>query len=203
MKLCPHCNFENIRNDFYCERCGSLLPSNKAQATKTTASSRAQESMLPLLEIYKPSSPPPLVSLPHTIAEQQLVVESQSRRRSGVIDIVGRILLYLVSMLIASFGLFGFLAAFMSEAAAVIGFLFLFMSSMVILLMVLLLHRTSYLRWWQRMVGILAVTGLIFIVLLIGTAIISMQTGNSKEPGIVYGSIVIIYGIVLAAIALW
>lgn len=204
MKLCPQCNFENIRNSFYCERCGTLLPSNKAQTTKTTAPARAQESMLPLLEIYTPTPlPPPSPSLSPGKVQPQQIVESLPARTGNVLDLVGRVLLYLVGTLIASLGLFGFLSAFMDEAADIVGFLFLFMSSIVILVIALILHRTPYLRGWQRLVGMFAVTGVIFIVLLIGAAIVSMHTGGSKEPSIIYGGIIIIYGVVLAATALW
>ena len=204
MKLCPQCNFENIRNSFYCERCGTLLPSNKAQATKTTAPARAQESMLPLLTLYTPTplSPPPPSPSPGVVPPQQNNKSSPSQTGT-ILNLAGRILLYLFGTLIASFGLFGFLSAFMSEAADMVGFLFLLMSSIVILVIALILHRTPYLRWRQRLIGMLAVTGVIFIVLLMGAAVVSTHTGGSKEPSIIYGGITIIYGVVLAATALW
>src|SRR6266498_1311848 len=104
MKLCPQCNCENIRNSFYCERCGTLLPGNQVQATKTTAPARIQESMLPLLEIYTPTSlSPPPPPLPSGIVYSQQVVESLPARASSVLDITVRVLLYLTSTLIASF----------------------------------------------------------------------------------------------------
>ena len=160
--------------------------------------------MLPLLEIYTPTPlPPPAPPRSPTLVQPQQIVESLPARTSNVVDLIIRVLLYLVGTLIASFGLFGFLSAFMSEAADVVGFLFLFMSSIVIMVIALILHRTPYLRWRQRLVGMLAITGMIFIVLLLGAAVVSMHTGVSKEPSIIYGGIIIIYGVVLAAIALW
>ncbi len=160
--------------------------------------------MLPLLEIYTPTPlPSPVLSRSPAVVQPQQIVESLPARTSNVVDLAIRVLLYLIGTLIASFGLFGFLSAFMSEAADVVGFLFLFISSIVILVIALILHRTPYLRWRQRLVGMLAVTGVIFIVLLIGAAVISAHTGGSKEPSIIYGGIIVIYGVVLAATALW
>lgn len=202
MKLCPQCNFENIRNNFYCERCGTLLPSNKAQATKATSTARVQESMLPLLEIYTPTLPPspPLSS---GMVQPQQTIEPVPSHTLNILDITGRVLLYLVSTLLVSFGLFGSLTAFMSPSAAIVGFLFLFMSSVVILVMTLILHREPYLHWRQRLVGMFAVTAVIFVALLVGAAIASKQGSGSKVPDIIYSSIVIIYGVVLAATAVW
>jgi hypothetical protein len=160
--------------------------------------------MLPLLEIYTPTPlPPPPPPLPSGIVYSQQVVESLPARASSVLDITVRVLLYLTSTLIASFGLFGFLTAFMNTSAAIVGFLFLFMSSVVILVIALILHQVPYLRWWQRLVGMLTVTGVIFVVLLIGAAIVSKQESGSKAPDVIYGSIVIIYGVVLAATVVW
>jgi len=131
------------------------------------------------------------------------VIESLPSHASSVLDITVRVLLYLTGTLIASFGLFGFLTAFMSTSAAIVGFLFLFMSSVVILVIALILHLVPYLSWWQRLVGMLTVTGVIFVVLLIGAAIVSKQGSGSKAPDVIYGSIVTIYGVVLAATAVW
>jgi hypothetical protein len=207
MKLCPQCNFENIRNSFYCERCGTLLPSSTAQPTKTTYTPHKQEYPLPMLEMYTPTpppppSPPPPLSYSFVYPEQE-VVPPPSRAHS--LHILGRVVLYLIGTLIASFGLFGFLTAFMSDSAAIVGFLFLFMSSIIVLVIVLLLHRSPYLRGWQRLLGAFAATGVMFVVLIAGALLVTAQPAHTggKLSDIVYGSIIVVYGVVLAAIALW
>ncbi len=158
---------------------------------------------MPLLEMYTPTPPPPPPSASYSFVYPNQTIEPPPSRTRAILHTAGRVVLYLIGTTTASFGLFAFLTAFTSDTAAIAGFLFLFISSIVILVMVLILHRSPYLLWWQRLLGVLAATGCIFVVLLLGAVIVGSAPSNSARADIVYGSIVVVYGVVLAAIALW
>jgi len=141
MKQCPECSFENIRNRFYCEQCGTLLPSSTSQQVKTPTS-RSQEyasapSQIPIL-------PPSPIPTPHFIAREEPIAPSPSQTLD-LLHTTARAMLYLVGALIGAFGLHMLLSAFTSSA--IIGFFSFFAGSIVLLTLTFILHRTPAMRW--------------------------------------------------------
>ena len=199
MKQCPQCNFENIRNRFYCEQCGTLLPSSTSQHIKTP-SSRSQEYASSPSQRALPSSSP--ISTPRFISSEEPISPPPSRTQD-VLYTTARAVLYLVGASIAAFGLYTLLSAF--TRSAIIGFLSLFSGSIIFLILAFILHRVPALHWWQRLLTILVATGGALVLLLLGAIIVGMQPSASidKVANIVYGSIILAYGIVVAVAALW
>jgi hypothetical protein len=199
MTQCPQCNFENIRNRFYCEECGTLLPSSTSQQVKTSTS-RSQE----YTTATSPLSPPrPIpISIPGFLAPEEHS-EPPLFQTHTTLYTTARIVLYLVGIMITAFGLYALLTAF--TTLAIISFLALFPGSIIFLMIIFNLHHAPKLNWWQRLFGELAATGGAFVLLLIGAVIVGIQPPESidRVANIVYGSIIMIYGIVVAIIALW
>jgi hypothetical protein len=200
MKQCPQCSFENIRNRFYCEQCGTILPSSTSQQVKTPPS-RSQEyaSSSPsqrTLPSSSPILPPPLISHEEPIAPAPY-------RTQELLYTTARAVLYLLGTIIAAFGLYTFLAVF--TRSAIIGFISFFPGSIILLTLAFILHRVPALHWWQRLLIILATTGGALVLLLFGAIIVGMQPTESmdKVANIVYGSIILLYGVVIAVVALW
>lgn len=199
MTQCPQCNFANIRNRFYCEQCGTLLPSSTSQQVKTSTF-RSQEYSSPTSPLAMP--PPSPISIPSFLSSEEHFAPPPSSTQDTLYT-TARIVLYLVGAIIAAFGLYALLTAFTSSA--IISFLSLFTGSIILLVITCSLHRVPLLNWWQRLFGELAATGGAFVLLLIGAIIVGIQPTESidKVANIVYGSIILIYGIVIAIVALW
>lgn len=199
MTQCPQCNFANIRNRFYCEQCGTLLPSSTSQQVKTSTF-RSQEYSSPTSPLATP--PPSPISIPSFLSSEELFAPPPSSSQDTLYT-TARIVLYLVGAIIAAFGLYALLTAFTSSA--IISFLSLFTGSIILLVITCSLHRVPLLNWWQRLFGELAATGGAFVLLLIGAIIVGIQPTGSidKVANIVYGSIILIYGIIIAIVALW
>ena len=199
MKQCPQCNFENIRNRFYCEQCGTLLPSSTSQQVKTPTS-RSQEYASSHSQI--PIAPPSPISTPHFISREEPIAPPPYRTQD-LLHTTARAVLYLIGAIIAAFGLYTLLSAF--THSAIIGFLSLFPGSIILLILAFILHRVPALHWWQRLLIILAATGGTLVLLLLGTIIVGMQAAESSDrvANIVYGSIILTYGIAIAIVALW
>ncbi len=199
MTQCPQCNFENIRNRFYCEECGTLLPSSSSQQVKTSTS-RSQEYTTTTSPLS--TSRPIPISIPGFLAPEEHP-EPAPFQTHNTLYTTARIVLYLVGAMIAAFGLYALLTAF--TTLAIISFLALFPGSIVLLIVIFNLHRAPNLNWWQRLFGELATTGGTFVLLLIGAVIVGIQPPESidRVANIVYGSIIMIYGIVVAIVALW
>ena len=199
MTQCPQCNFENIRNRFYCEQCGTLLPSSTSQQVKTSTS-RSQEYRSSTSPLATP--PPSPLSIPGFLSSQAPVAPPASNTHDTLYTIV-RIVLYLVGAIIAAFGLYALLSTF--TPSAISSFLSLFTGSIVLLVITFRLHRVPLLNWRQRLFGEIASTGGAFVLLLIGAIIVGIQPPDSIEKiaNIVYGSIILMYGIVVAIVALW
>ncbi len=199
MKQCPQCNFENIRNRFYCEQCGTLLPSAASQQVKTPPSRSQEYASSPSLTPIPPFSP---ISTPDFISRAEPIAPP-SIRTQDLLYMTARAVLYLVGAMIAAFGLYTLLSAF--THSAFIGFLSLFPASIVLLILTFTLHRAPTLHWWQRLLTMLAATGGALVLLLLGAIIVGMQPAENidRVANIVYGSIILTYGIVVAAVALW
>jgi hypothetical protein len=199
MTQCPQCNFENIRNRFYCEECGTLLPSSTSQQVKTSTS-RSQEYTTATSPLSTPRPIP--ISISGFLAPEEPIA-SPPFHAQNTLYTTARIVLYLVGAMIATFGLYALLTAFTS--LAIISFLVLFPASIVLLILILNQHRTPLLNWWQRLFGELATTGGAFVLLLIGAVIVGLQPPENidKVANIVYGSIIMLYGIFVAIVALW
>jgi hypothetical protein len=142
------------------------------------------------------------LSTPGFIAREEPITPPPSRSQDFLYT-TARAVLYLVGAMIASFGLYALLTVFIRSA--IIGFLSLFPGSIVLLIFAFILHRTPVLNWWQRLLAILAATGCTLVLLLVGAIIVGFQPSESidKVANIVYGSIILIYGAVIAILALW
>ena len=199
MKQCPNCDFENIRNRFYCEQCGTILPSSASQQVKTSTS-RSQEYASSTSQISRPLSSP--ISTSNFISSEGPAAPLPSRTHNTLYT-MARIVLYMVGAMIAAFGLYTLLAVF--THSAIIGFLSLFPGCIIPLIITFSLQRAPVLNWWQRLSRILAATCGTFVLLLIGAVIVGIQSAISidRVANIVYGSIILTYGMVIAVLALY
>lgn len=199
MTQCPNCNFENIRNRFYCEQCGTLLPSSTSQQVKTSTP-RSQDYTQPLSRRATPLPSP--ASTTSFIPLEEPVSPPPSRTQE-MLYTLARILFYLVGSTIAAFGLFVLLTPF--THSAIVGLLALFPGSLVLLVLAFILHRAPILNWQQRLLRMLATTGGALALLLLGSILVGIQlpANIDKVANIVYGSVILAYGSVVALVALW
>jgi hypothetical protein len=192
MVRCNRCDTENRDTNTYCEQCGSFLGN------------------------YRPDTPPRMEYTP--------VLEYSSASYSGndfssqpfnfqkVSDIhqritafrVIRVILYFIAALISAFGLIVSFVAFGSSVrVGALAFFFgfgLLVSSVVIFMRTR--HRIQRLKWSQCIWWLLGATvGLIMAILLY--FVFFPDASHEPEAIFFFGWIILLYGLVLAGVALW
>ena len=208
--ICPSCGFENTITSGYCEHCGAAL--------------HPPEYTLGQIE-YKVPPPPPLnghnkiaVPPPSTdpgnmppppsteyeygygysrpsqiFAAPKITPEAHIGIFSGI--------LYFISLLLAAFGLMGIITTFGTTAR--IGGIALLLGIAVVIVgcvaFIRLRRRIVRLRWWQRIVGILAAALVAFIALIIEVLI----SPSPLLTNYFTACIIFLYGLICAAIAIW
>lgn len=77
--------------------------------------------------------------------------------------------------------------------------------SLLLLTVVLVLHKHPHLRWWTRLLAVLAATAIGFISMMISMSLIRpgyIHGVISSQTELALGSIVLIYGLIVAFVAL-
>jgi hypothetical protein len=207
---CPSCGFENASSSTYCEECGTLLSAPPYAVDQT-------EYQAPQTEYgaYTPPSPPPLNGnnalpeyneLPPPPTEyssygmqSQAFTNQQFISRPGLA--IFSTILYFMGALIAALGLLVTVTTFSASAltggiALLLGIVLLIVS---IIVFIRIRGRFPLLRWWQRILWIVAITVGGFIVLIIETILVP----NPTVTNFFIGCIFILYGLAWAAIAVW
>ena len=209
---CPRCGFENASSSSYCEECGTLL--NAPPYTVDQPEYRAPQ---PEYSEYNTVPPPPLNGNNPPPAYNELLpppppteyssygMHSQASTNQQFIARPGlaifSAILYFMGALIAALGLLVTVTTFSTSAltggiALLLGIVLLIVS---IIVFIRIRGRFPLLRWWQRILWIVAITVGGFIVLIIETILVP----NPTVTNFFIGCIFILYGLAWAAIAVW
>jgi len=209
---CPSCGFENVSSSTYCEECGTLLNLPPYAVDQTEYHAPQTE-----YGAYNPPSPPPLNgnnALPEYNElppppppteyssygmQSQAFTNQQFISRPGLA--ISSAILYFIGALIAALGLLVTVTTFSTSAltggiALLLGIVLLIVS---IIVFIRRRGRFPLLRWWQRILWIVAITVGGFIVLIIETILVP----NPTVTNFFIGCIFILYGLAWAAIAVW
>ena len=192
---CPKCQFQNDEASGFCERCGTYLQASN-QFTQTYI-----EDTIP------PPPPPPMgynVTPSFSYSEQSNLDPYQNIVQPRPKITVLRSIFYFLAIIIGAFGMYGTMhylivvPAFSSAGdlvGLVLGFCFL-VGSIVIFGKVR--HRVTRLRWWQCILALLAITG-VLILALTSPAL----TSPERLASILIGIVLVLYSLVAAAISVW
>jgi hypothetical protein len=192
---CPTCHFQNDEASGFCERCGTYLQAS-TQLTQTYI-----EDTIP------PPPPPPMgynatpsfsYSGQSNLYPYQNIVQPRPK-----ITVLRRIF-YFLAIIVAAVGMYGtmnylILVPGFSSAGAVVGVVLglCFLAGSIVIFRNVR-HRVTWLRWWQCILALLAVTG-VLILALTSPAL----TSFGRLPSILIGIVLVLYGLVAAAIAVW
>jgi hypothetical protein len=194
---CPHCGFENVNATAFCEQCGA--PQNALAITLEQEEYKAPPP--PPLNghtIPPPPSPSP-PSLEHDLGAVPPYSHAQSNIGPGTR--IFSAILYFIGIFIAIFGLLGILTTFGSGNT--IGLIGLLLSLFIVIVCIVFLFRirkrTLNLRWWQRIVWIVGATLVAFLALIL--EVIAYPGGTLTNY--FTGTIILLYGLCCAAIAIW
>ena len=209
---CPSCGFENASSSTYCEECGTLLSAPPYAVDQTEYHAPQTE-----YGAYNPPSPPPLNGNnalpdynelpppPPPTEYSSYGMQSQAFTNQQFISRPGlaifSAILYFMGALIAALGLLVTVTTFSTSAltggiALLLGIVLLIVS---IIVFIRIRGRFPLLRWWQRILWIVAITVGGFIVLIIETILVP----NPTVTNFFIGCIFILYGLAWAAIAVW
>jgi amino acid transporter len=196
--LCPQCNFQNAEASPYCERCGTYL-----QPATVLAQTYTQPSIPPPPPPLREYNPTPSYSFPgqSNLYSQQNVVYPPSKITG--FNVLRRIV-YFLAIFIAAVGLYGtmyflIIVPGFRSAGAIVGVvlgLCLFVGGLVIFRT--LRHRVPHLRWWLYLVALFAATGVLLLSLTS-----SALTSPGRLPSILIGVVILLFGLVVAAISFW
>ncbi len=208
--ICPSCGFENTITSGYCEHCGAALhpPEYTLGQIEYKVPPPPALNGHNKIAVPPPSAdpgnipPPPSTeyeygyeySRPSQIfAEEKITPQARIGIFSGI--------LYFASLLLAAFGLMGIITTFGTTAR--IGGIALLLGIAVVIVgcvvFIRLRRRIVHLRWWQRIVGILAAALVAFIALIIEVLI----SPSPLLTNYFTACIIFLYGLICAAIAIW
>jgi hypothetical protein len=192
---CSHCGFENVIATGFCEQCG--VPQN------VLAIKLEQEE-------YKAPPPPPLNGhtvppppTPSALEYDQWAVPpySYSQSISYPGSRIVSTILYFIGIIITIFGVLGILTTF--GTGTTIGLIGLLLALIIVIVSIVLLFRirkrTPNLRWWQRFVWIVGATLVSFLALIL--EVIAYPGGTLTNY--FTGTIILLYGLCWATIAIW
>lgn len=111
-------------------------------------------------------------------------------------------IVFCIGALISSSGLIGGPLSFINDSLAVLLGLFLFVANIVVLVIALTKHKVSLLRWGQKLLFIFAATGVVCITTIIEYAIIGLDK-NRPITYLIFGVIILLYGIAIEVVAIW
>jgi hypothetical protein len=134
------------------------------------------------------------------IFENQKISEPQLHKQS----LPGRIIrgiLYFLALVLAGLGIFGAITSFNSDnLTSGIGIILLFSLFIVGTFVFFLIRRFQHLRFPSFLLWLLATTLGAFVIIILGFAILGE---SSKASSFFLGIIFLLYGLILAALAVW
>lgn len=181
---CPRCDSKNTDDKTYCDQCGTLL-----RGLAPYSSEMEME--------YNSPSP-----LEYSGQSQAFSLHQKLSSRPGVtVRSVIRSILYFIAAFIAAFGFIGICNALFgtsnrSEGLAIFFGLGLLVASVVLFLRVR--YRVPRLRWSQFIWSVLGTTAGMFMALILAVAL----APKGEFLDLSFGLIVLLYGFIVAAIAL-
>ena len=204
---CPHCGLENISSAIYCEQCGTPLNippyTPEPHAPQTDYSEYDAPPPPPLNGNGTPPKyngllpPPPPVEYGSYAMQPQTFTHGKITPGLSIFSAI----LYFTGALIAAFGLLGTIATLgtksLNKSIGLLLSIALLLAS--ILVFIRIRRRFTTLRWWQRILWILAATVAGFIALVVVALIVPDQSVTTFSVGFAF----ILYGLVWAAIAVW
>jgi zinc-ribbon domain len=185
---CSRCGFENADTKTYCSQCGTVLHSFTSYSAQMN---------------YNIQLAPPEYSSEYGTQSQAFSYQKLSLSRRITVLRVVRSILYFLAVFVAGFGLFGSFISFgNAQLMAGLGIFFwlgLIVASVVIFFRVQ--HRIPRMRWVQFIWWILGATVGAIMALVLEFSF----TNITKDPlgSFIFGGIILLYGLLLAGIALW
>jgi hypothetical protein len=220
MAQCPKCSLENNPTSPYCARCGTFLQREISTLYEDGAldytilsshNTPALPALTPTSQNSAPVTPTPMMSTPQPFAPitqppilpiSQKQVLSQPQPRTFIHTLFS-IIFYLLGALSFAFGVFIILMPFLNNARNALLFISLLLVSTVILIIMLIRHKTPRLRLRHLFLLVPGTTICGFIVLIGAAGILSLMhstTMLAEYP--VFGFIVALYGLIVAVIVL-
>lgn len=195
--LCPQCHFQNTEANPYCERCGTYLqPSTEATQTYI------QTSIPPPPPLRDYSAPPSYASPGQSNLFPQQNMPYPPSKITGF-NVLRRII-YFLAIFIAAFGLSGTMNYLIivpgsNSAGATIGVV-LGLCSLVggVVVFRALRYRVPQLRWWLYLVLLFAAIGVLLLMLTS-----SALTSSTRLANISIGVVILLFGVVVAALSFW
>ncbi|GHO50019.1 hypothetical protein [Ktedonospora formicarum] len=228
MKTCPHCGKANDPQAIYCELCGKVLQSSEAANRYTVAQSHGQSlyqemtppaagfntpiySETPIVEGRDPYSNPYNLerpyeqgfssNIPYTPAPLYYAQPTISQGRS-VGGIIFGIIFYLIGLTSASIGAGGFTQAFGSnDSILTIAFLLVGLVGLVALVVVTILHKKPFLKWWMRLLIVIGLIIVGFVVLIIAAVASDFTHNPDRTLDLYLGGIMFVFGALIAVFA--
>ena len=180
---CPRCDFENRDGNTYCDQCGTLLRDSAASSPE-----------------MKYHSPPPLEY--SSQVDPFSYHQKLSPRPSVTFLRVVRSILYFIAALLAAFGLIAIMNGLFGTGTRAEGLAIFFGLGLLVASVVFFLrmrYRVPRLRWPQFLWSLLGATVGLFMALILAYAL----SPDGRFSDLSLGSIVLLYGFVVAAISLW
>ncbi len=198
---CPRCDFENPDTSIYCEQCGAI------QDVSHYITNQRE---------YKPAPPPHLnghakhkipLPLPENTSSQEHVsyitqTQIPSEQKNIIYPIVGIFsgVLYFMGLAIAALGVMEAIVTFDSgtrlSSIALLAGIALIVAGLVFFI-IRIRKRSTYLRWWQRIIWIIASSIGAFILLIISVSVLP----NPNASYIFTSYMIIAYGLAWAVLA--
>lgn len=207
MMRCRRCNFENTDTDAYCAQCGSLLSSSTSYQTSQAVYSSIAPPPPPIEYGISPQPPAVYNSIPppppaeYGISPQMFAYEKiPPTRTDGAMSLIIRSILYFIGTAIAAFGLVGGLLSFVNNSLSVAFGVCLLVVGVIAYIIVVMRHRIPLLRWWRRVLLLFGATFGAVIAMIVQYATIGIS--STGLPSAIFGSIILLYGLAIAVIAL-
>lgn len=189
MLHCNRCDYENENTSTYCVRCGTQLGEGLYEFVSSE----------PFTHYTREDTNhhADFAAFPPPYAKEPVQPGPPSKK---ILNIVLVTIIFCIGACIASFGLMGGLFSLVDTSLAFILGLGLFLASIIVFAIVIVQHNVFLLRWWLKILLVLAATGICFIAFIVASFIV-FET-NPVFTGIIYGGCIVCYGISIEVIAL-
>jgi hypothetical protein len=225
MQRCSACGTTNQAISQYCERCGSLLKTSSTSVGSEVEYTIPSMQMPPPPPTSDPYQTPP--SSPYTVPyvssegsyrppdERAYYLSNQQayqpadaglrQIRTAGNTVLG-VILYLPGMSSTALGTFGGLEGFVGDSWATVSLLAVLLLCSVALIVVLVRYRSAHLRWWQRLLLWICLSGLVTLLTLLSYGILDARMNGAiptTTEDVLFGSAFICYGLLTMFLALW
>lgn len=188
MILCNRCDYENEDTSAYCVRCGTQLDSGLYEFVSSTP--------FPHYAKEGTNAQPDFGTFPSPYAKEAVRPNAPGKK---VLNIIIATIMFCIGDFISSFGLIGGLFSLIGSSPAVLLGFGLFLASFIVFAIVIAQHNVFYLRWWLKILLLLAAIGVGFIALI---ALVTIFESNKTISNVMYGVCVLFCGILIEAISL-